>query len=161
MKLPGLFVMLALLPGSDVMLFGSVNIVANLCFFQSSIFFFHFFTIFLICFVSFSTRFESRLNCATNVFLSSFVILRFFAFCNSSTSYHKRLFPNQSKQSSHWHVTFCDDYTKLLVYLSTDTVDNSAAITICDSTFWNCRDVKCTGHDPRAARPNAFQDLAP
>ena len=38
MKLPRLFVMLALLPSSDVMLFGSENIVANLCIFQSAIF---------------------------------------------------------------------------------------------------------------------------
>ena len=71
MKLPRLFVMLALLPSSDVMLFGSENTVANLCIFQSAIFFFHLFTIFLLCSASFSTRFESKLNCATNAFLCS------------------------------------------------------------------------------------------
>ena len=31
--------------------------------------------------------------------------------------------------------TFCDDYTKLFVYLSADTIETSVTITICVSTF--------------------------
>ena len=75
MKLPRPLVMLTLLPSSDAVLLGSEKIVEIDCIFHNAIFFIHFFMIFQIFLVSLFTRFETRLNCATYVFLGSVVIL--------------------------------------------------------------------------------------